>query len=210
MIDLDNRDISRAAARNALLPNLALQAYYGGTGLAGVDNPASGYMSSSPVDYASSVRKAFDNSSPDYLVGLSLHIPICNRVLKSDQYRSDLEYRQSELRIQQLKKQIRIEVRNALYALQQSQARVASAQRGRDLAEKTFEISKQEQQLGAGSNFQTLLAQRDLSLAESSLATAETIYEKGRVELDRAIGATLESHSIAIDDAKQGVVAQSR
>jgi hypothetical protein len=30
------------------------------------------------------------------------------------------------------------------------------------------------------------------------------------VELDRAIGSTLESHNIAIDDAKQGVVVQSR
>src|SRR5579875_3859565 len=161
VIDLDNRNISRAAARNALLPTLDLEAFYGGTGLAGVDNPASGYQSTAPVDYSSSLRGAFNNSSPDYLLGLSLHIPIRNRVLKSDQYRSELEYRQSELRIQQLKKQIRIEVRNALYALQQSQARVASARRGRDLAQKTFDISKQEQQLGSGSNEQTLVAQRD-------------------------------------------------
>jgi outer membrane protein TolC len=204
-IDLDSRNISRAAARNALLPTVSLQAYYGGSGLAGVDNPASGYKSSVPTDYSSSVRRAFDNSSPDYLVGVSVKIPLRNRVLKSDQYRSELEYRQSELLIQQQKKQIRIEVRNALYALQQSQARVASARRGRDLAQKTFDISKQEQQLGAGSNYQTLLAQRDLALAESSLTEAETLYEKSRIELERAVGSTLESHDIAIDDAKQGI-----
>ncbi len=205
-IDLDSRNISRAAARNALLPTVNLQAYYGGSGLAGVDNPASGYESSVPTDYSSSVRRAFDNSSPDYLVGVSVKIPLRNRVLKSDQYRSELEYRQSELLIQQQKKQIRIEVRNALYALQQSQARVASARRGRDLAQKTFDISKQEQQLGAGSNYQTLLAQRDLALAESSLTEAETLYEKSRIELERAVGSTLESHNIAVDDAKQGIV----
>jgi outer membrane protein TolC len=204
-IDLDSRNISRAAARNALLPTVSLQAYYGGSGLAGVDNPASGYKSSVPTDYSSSVRRAFDNSSPDYLVGVSVKIPLRNRVLKSDQYRSELEYRQSELLIQQQKKQIRIEVRNALYALQQSQARVASARRGRDLAQKTFDISKQEQQLGAGSNYQALLAQRDLALAESSLTEAETLYEKSRIELERAVGSTLESHDIAIDDAKQGI-----
>ncbi|QHN04751.1 TolC family protein [Granulicella sp. WH15] len=207
-IDLDSRNISRAAARNALLPTVNLQAYYGGSGLAGVDNPASGYESSVPTDYSSSVRRAFDNSSPDYLVGVSVKIPLRNRVLKSDQYRSELEYRQSELLIQQQKKQIRIEVRNALYALQQSQARVASARRGRDLAQKTFDISKQEQQLGAGSNYQTLLAQRDLALAESSLTEAETLYEKSRIELERAVGSTLENHNIAIDDAKQGIVAK--
>jgi outer membrane protein TolC len=207
-IDLDSRNISRAAARNALLPTVSLQGYYGGSGLAGVDNPASGYESSVPNDNSSAVRRAFDNSSPDYLVGLSVRIPLRNRVLKSDQYRSELEYRQSELLIQQQKKQIRIEVRNALYALQQSQARVASARRGRDLAQKTFDISKQEQQLGAGSNYQTLLAQRDLALAESSLTEAETLYEKSRIELERAVGSTLENHNIAIDDAKQGIVAK--
>jgi outer membrane protein TolC len=209
-IDLNSRDISRAAARNALLPTVSLQAYYGGSGLAGIDNPASGFESSAPTDYTSSVRKAFDNSSPDYLVGLSVRIPLRNRVLKSDQYRSELEYRQSELLIQQQQKQIRIEVRNALYALQQSQARVASARRGRDLAQKTFDISKQEQQLGTGSDYQTLQAQRDLALAESALTEAETLYEKSRVELDRAIGSTLESHNIAIDGARQGIVSQSR
>lgn len=205
-IDLQSRNISRAAARNALLPTVSLQGYYGGSGLAGVDNPATGYESSVPTDYSSSVRKAFDNSSPDYFVGVSVKIPLRNRVLKSDQYRSELEYRQSELLIQQEKKQIRIEVRNALYALQQSQARVASARRGRDLAQKAFDISRQEQQLGAGSNYQTLLAQHDLALAESSLTEAETLYEKSRVELERAVGSTLETYNIQLDQAKTGVV----
>ena len=39
-IDLQNRQISRQAAKNALLPTLALVGFYGGTGLAGESNPA--------------------------------------------------------------------------------------------------------------------------------------------------------------------------
>ena len=210
VLDLQNRNISRSAARNALLPSVSLQAYYGGTGLAGVDNPLSGYPSNAPTSYSSSVSRAFDNSSPDYLVGLSVNIPLRNRVAKSDQYRSELEFRQSELLIQQLKKQIRIEVRNALYALQQSRSRVASAERGKNLAQKTFDIAKQEQQLGAGSNYQTLLAERDLALKESSLAEAETVYEKARVELDRAIGSTLDQYHIVVGDVKAGVVSKAK
>ena len=69
-------------------------------------------------------------------MGLNLNIPIRNRVAKADQYRSELEYRQAELRQQQLKKQIRIEVRNAQYALEQSRARVQAAKKARDLAQK--------------------------------------------------------------------------
>ena len=152
---------------------------------------------------------AFNNTSPDYSVALALNIPIRNRQAKSDQYRSELEYRQSELRIQQLKKQIRIEVRNAQYALEQSSAHVMAAQQSRDLAQKTFDISKQEQKLGAGSNLQTLTAQRDLAIAESLLAASETTFEKSRVELARATGTTLETYHVSIEDAKTGVIAAS-
>lgn len=208
-IDLKNRQISRVAARNALLPTLSMIGYYGGSGLAGKLNPAyQGDNSSSvPLDFGGAVQNAFANSSPDYLVGLKLNIPLRNRVAKADQYRSELEYRQAELRREQLRKQIRIEVRNAQYALQQCAARVQSAQKARDLAQKTFDITKKEQELGAGSNSQTLTAQRDLALAEVDLVTANTTYQKAQIELFRATGTTLERNGIQIDDAIDGTIA---
>ncbi len=75
-------------------------------------------------------ENAWNGSSPDYLVGLNLQLPIRNRVAKADQYRSELEYRQAEVREQQLKKQIRIEVRNAEYALEQGARACDAAQKG--------------------------------------------------------------------------------
>ncbi len=204
-IDLHNRSISNDAARNALLPSLALTGYYGGTGLSGLDNPASNIASTSPLGYGGALQTAFNNSAPDYYVGLSLNLPLRNRVAKSDQYRAELESRQAELRDRQLRKQIRIEVRNAQYALEQSQARVTSALRARDLASRTFDITSKEQTLGAGSAFQTLTAQRDLATAESALVAARTAFQKARIELDRAVGVTLESNSISLDAARAGV-----
>ncbi|WP_371417452.1 TolC family protein [Granulicella sp. S190] len=205
-IDLENRRLSRDAARNALLPTVALTAYYGGSGLAGLQNPASGTISTSPLDYGGALRTAFNNSAPDYYVGLTVNVPLRNRVAKSDQYRAELETRQSELRLQQLKKQIRIEVRNAQYALEQSEARVLSARKGRDLAQKTFDITAKEQELGAGSNYQTLTARRDLAAAESTLVAAMTAYQKAKIEVDRAVGSTLEANDISIESAKLGIV----
>ncbi len=204
-LDLDNRRISQAAARNAVLPSVALTAFYGGTGLAGLPNPASDFVSTAPPDWGGAVKNAFNNTAPDYYVGVSVNIPIRNRIAKSDQYRAELETRQSELRLQQLKKQIRIEVRNAQYALEQSEARVVSARKGRDLAQKTFDITAKEQELGAGSNFQTLTAQRDLAVAESALVAAMTAYQKAKIELDRSVGSTLEANAISIESAKTGV-----
>ncbi len=129
-----------------------------------------------------------------------------NRVAKADQYRSELEYRQSELRMEQLKKQIRIEVRNAQYALEQNRARVQAAGKARDLAQRTFEITKKEQELGSGSSFQTLSAQHDLAVAQLDFVTATTTYEKAKVELDRATGTALEHNGILIQDAINGKV----
>jgi outer membrane protein TolC len=206
-VDLVNRQISRRAARNALLPSLSLVGFYGGSGLAGPLNPlCKGCTSSVPVDFAGALQNTFNNSSPDYYVGLNLNIPLRNRVAKADQYRSELEYRQAELRLEQLKKQVRIEVRNAQYSVEQTGARVQAARKARDLAQRTFDITKKEQDLGAGSSYQTLSAQRDLALAELDLVTAMTVFEKAKVELDRATGATLEHNGIQLQNAVNGTV----
>jgi len=210
-VDLINRQISRKAARNALLPSLSLAAFYGGSGLAGSLNPVynvPGVPNSSnvPIDYSGALSNAFNNTAPDYYIGLNLNIPIRNRVAKADQYRSELEYRQAELRREELRKQIRIEVRNAEYAVEQTAARVEAARKARDLAQRTFEITRKEQTLGAGSTYQTMTAQRDLALAELDLVTAKTVYEKARVEVDRATGVTLEHNGIEIQDAIKGTI----
>lgn len=215
-LDLTNRRISSQAVRNALLPSLSLVGFYGGSGLAGPLNPAYNpaltgvpNVSTVPVDYSGALQNSFNNTAPDYYIGLNLSIPIRNRVAKADQYRSELEYRQAELRREELKKQIKIEVRNADYALQQTAARVDAARKARDLAQRTFEITKKEQDLGAGSIFQTMTAQRDLSLSQLDLYSAMTVYEKAKVELDRATASTLAHNGIEIQDAIKGTVSNS-
>jgi outer membrane protein TolC len=196
------------------LPSVSLVGFYGGSGLAGPLNPIyniQGVPNSStvPTDFAGSLENTFNNTNPDYYIGLNLNIPIRNRVAKADQYRSELEYRQAEVRREQLRKQIRIETRNAQYALEQTAARVAAARKARDLAQRTFEIMQKEQTLGAGSTFQTLAAQRDLALAELDLVTAMTVLEKAKVELDRATGSTLEHNGVLIQDAITGTLSAS-
>jgi len=203
--NLKNRDISRVAVNNALLPSVNLVGTYGGTGLAGITSPGSNVTSTVPTGYTGSFTNAFNNSAPTYYVGLNVTIPLRNRQAKSDQYRSELETRQAEILLQQQRKQIRIEVRNAQYALQQSQARVAAAAKARDLAAKTFDITGKEQQLGAGSAVETLTARQALATAESALVAARTAYQKARVELQRAIGTTLTENAVSVESARTGV-----
>jgi outer membrane protein TolC len=83
---------------------------------------------------------------------------------------------------------------------------VDAARKARDLSQRTFDIMQKEQKLGAGSNQQTLAAEHDLALAASALVTAETAYEKARIEVRRASGSVLEDYGISIAAAKAGEV----
>ncbi|MGH8458835.1 MAG: TolC family protein, partial [Nevskiales bacterium] len=223
-IDLTNRDINQKAARNAMLPTVDLVAWYGASGLAGDQNPniTCGNVNASPppnctpappavgsiqrTGWPNAFRDLFDHSNPDYAIGFNVTIPLRNRAAQADQVRSELEYRQAQLRLRQLENQVGIEVRNAQFALQQNRARVDAATKGRQLAQESLDAEQKKYALGASTNFQVLQAQRDLTLAESNLVTARSAYEKTRVELDRVTGLTLARNNISMGDAESGMV----
>ncbi|MBS1803444.1 MAG: TolC family protein [Acidobacteria bacterium] len=205
-LDQSNRELTRKTARNALLPQLTLYGFYSGTGVGGTPIPGTGGTIVAPSGFGGTIANTFNNSSPEYQVGFNLQMPLRNRVSKADQYRTELEYRQSQVYAEELKKNIVIEVRNARYSVEQGASRVAAARQARDLAQRTLDIMQKEQKLGAGSNQQTLTSEHDLSVAESALVTAQTAYEKSRILLKQATGSVLESYGISIADAKSGVV----
>jgi outer membrane protein TolC len=203
--------INLKAINNELLPSLNAYGLFAGYGTGGPLNkncdlsPAE-CQSTLPTTTSGVLEDAFNYSSPEYQVGFTLNITIRNRVYKADQYRAQLNFRQSQITYEQQKKSIRFDVRNSQFALEQAQARVDAAQKAKDLAQRTFDITKQEQQLGAKSSLDTLVAQNALAVAESTLDAAQTAYEIAKVDIDRAIGETLDRTGVSIDDAKSGVV----
>lgn len=220
-IDLENRRITDKSARNALLPTLDLFAFYGASGLAGPQNPLTtcagpvctpGELGQGLIPPGTVPRtglnnafaRLFDSSAPDKGIGVNLTVPLRNRAAQADAVRSQLEFRQAELRLQQLKNQIGIEVRNAEFALQQNRARVEAAQKGRQFAQQSLEAEQKKYALGASTNFLVLQAQRDLTQAEVNLVGAMAAYEKSRVELDRVTGNTLARNNIRFEEAALG------
>jgi len=208
-IDLTNRDLSRKSAANALRPAVDLVGWYGASGLAGVQNPNNADLPPGSIPRSglpNAFASLFRNDFPDYGVGVNLIIPLRNRTAQADQIRSQLEYRQAQLHLQQLQNQIGIEVRNAQFALLQSRARVETNLKARKLAQDTFDIEQKKYALGASTSYQVLQAQRDLAQAESTYVSAMSAYEKARVELDRATGLTLAHSGIEIQEAETGQV----
>jgi outer membrane protein TolC len=216
-MDLSNRDITRKGAANALKPQVDFVAWYGASSLAGVQNPA--YAGPPlcntppcpplrPSGLSSAFSDLFKNNTPDYAVGLNLTIPLRNRAAQADQIRSQLEYRQAQLHLQQLQNQIAIEVRNAQFALIQNRSRVEAARKARDLAQQTFDVEQKKKALGASTSNLVLQADRDLAQEESNFVAAMSTYEKSIVELDRATGLTLAHTGIEIEEAVRGQVQQ--
>jgi outer membrane protein TolC len=207
-MDLTNRDITRKGASNALKPQVDLVAWYGASSLAGDTNSKYQGKGVSPSGYSTAFTELFKNNTPDYAVGLNVSIPLRNRGAQADQIRSQLEYRQAQLHLQQLQNQIGIEVRNAQFALIQNRSRVEAARKARDLAQQTFDVEQKKKALGASTSNLVLQADRDLAQEESNFVAAMSTYEKSIVELDRATGLTLAHTGIEVEDAVQGQVRQ--
>ena len=194
-----------------LLPRLDLYGLYSGAGLAGPKNPGCTLTpeqcsSNLPTGFPGMFQNIFNYSSPEYQVGMTLAINLRNRQAKADQFRAVLDYRQSQISSEQQQKTILFDVRNARFALEQAQARVDALQKARDLAQRTFEITGQEQKLGAKSSYDVLVTQNLLAIAESALVDAQTKYENAKVDIERATGKTLQRTGVSIEDAKTGVV----
>lgn len=205
-------EMSLKSIRSELLPSLNVYGFYTGSGIAGPRNPDCNLsnpaecQSDLPTGFGSMFENTFNYSSPEYQFGMNLSINLRNRVAKADQFRASLEFRQRQITFEEQKKSIRFDVRNSLFALQQAQARVDAAMKARDLAQHTFDVTQQEQQLGAKSSSDALSTQHDLSIAESLLVAAQTASEKAKVDIDRATGETLEQTGVSIEEAKTGVV----
>jgi outer membrane protein TolC len=209
LIDLTNRDINKKAARNALLPTIDLFGFYGGSAVGGNPNPAlcaTSGVGCNTTGYGSVFGNLFDSSGPDKGGGIQLTIPIRNRAAQADQVRSELEYRQAELRLQQQQNTIGINVRNAQFTVQQNRARVEAAVKGRELAQQSLDAEQKRYQLGASTSFNVLQSQRDMVQAESNYVAAVAAYEKSRVSLEQVTGLTLQRNNISLDDATAGKV----
>jgi len=216
-IDLNSRDINVKAVRNAMLPTLDAFAYYGGSGLGGDLNnqctfqnvmcsPPPVFHSANSVSYGGTLNELVNSTAPDKGVGLTLSIPIRNRLAQSNQVRAALEYRQALVRQHQLENQVRVEVRNAQFDVHQNRAAVQAAQSAVDLARQTFDADQQKLKVGLTTQTAILQDAATLTTSESNLVSAEAAYEKSRIELDRATGLLLDHAGIDIGDATRGEV----
>jgi outer membrane protein len=215
VMTLKNDEITLKGERNGLLPQLDVYAFYGASGLGGSQSPYCVNFETAAacppgtyptISYGTAFSNLFNSSSPNKGAGVTLSIPIRNRQAQSAQARSELEYRQAQMRLQQLYVQTRMQVVNAQYALTNDRAAVQSAQATRDYDRQSVDAELKKLHLGASTTALVLQQQRALATAESTLIAATAKYAIDRAALSQILASTLDRYSISITDAVTGNV----
>jgi outer membrane protein TolC len=220
-INLTNAEISRKSLKNALRPTLDAYAFYGASALAGEQTPLlppcdfpgaiPGQNCLNPgtiprSGYPNAFHDLFNSSGPDKGIGVSLNIVIRNRAAQSEQVRSELEYRQSQVGLQQIENTITIQVRQAQFSVQQNYAALQAAIAARDYAKENLGAEQKKFSYGASTPTLVLQASSNLTTAESNVLNAAANYEKSKVALDQSTAETLTKLGIDIADAESGQV----
>jgi len=215
---MKNNEITIKAEKNGLLPQIDAYAFYGASALGGAQNPTRICNFSDPtapcpplpqVSYRNTFGSLFDSSGPDKGVGVNITITLRNRVAQADQARSQMEYRQSQMRLQQLYTQVRINVINGQYALTNDRAQVKAAQAARDYALQSLDAEQKKYKLGASTSANVLQQERNLAASENTLISDTAVYAKDRAALSQLLSNTLDKYGISIEDVARGELAQA-
>ena len=218
-LQIDNSEISLKGSKNALLPELDLLASLQNSGLSGQantlqppNNTGTPFVRNADPFYiggfGNALSQIFSRNFPNYGIGLQLTIPLRNRVAQADVIRDELQLRQTQVRLQQLENQIRLEVENALLVLQRARAGYDAAVETRQLQEEALQAEQERFGVGASTTFMVIQYQRDLAQARSTEVASQGTYAKARAALERATGLTLRNNGISIDEAYRGQVAR--
>ncbi|HTV83590.1 MAG TPA: TolC family protein [Acidobacteriaceae bacterium] len=218
ILTLRNDEITLKGAKNGLLPTLDVSAFYGATGLGGAVSPycsnpllmefgyTKGCASLSSTGYDDAFQNLFNSSGPDKGVEFNLNIPIRNRPAQAEQARSQIEYRQEEMRLQQLYMQIRMNVTSEQYALTNDRAAVRAAGATEQYDQQSLDAEIKKLHLGASTTANVLLQQRNLSGADAQLIAARARYATDRSALEETLASTLDRYGISIVDAASGQI----
>jgi outer membrane protein len=193
--------------RNQTKPQIDLVASYGLSGTAGAPaqvTDQNGVPQPARVSpefiggYGASLGNLFNNDSHTARVGLSISLPLRNRMAKANLGSALATGHQLELQKERQRLAIEIEVRNAMQSVEMSRQRIATARAAREYAEQQLAGEEKKFAAGLSTTFLVLTRQTDLSQARGTELRAMTDYNKAVADLQKAVSTTLSSNDIQI------------
>lgn len=175
MLRVDTAVIEQAVARNKLLPDLTLQ-----------------------------LSRSRDHTGrSDSRVRLGAVIPLNDRSPELGRLRADNELRKARRNLAELRESIRIEVRQAVSAVEVGRRLTELARGVRELAEENLEIERMKFGQGLSSTFEVAASEDDLVRAEQAEVDALIDWLDALTTLDRVAGRTLATWGIDLEAVAQ-------
>jgi outer membrane protein len=191
-INLRNQGITIKAVRNALLPSLDVFAAYAPSGLTGSLGPA--------------LSQVLRDRYPSYSYGVSLSIPIRNRIAQADAARAMLEERQLAMKLRQAQNQAVWDVSKAVSAVHQADSQLDAAIKVAGLARESLSMEETKFKVGQAKASEVITAQTSLATAEDNVVKERATYAKALIQFEQATGTILQRNDIVLQNAIQGRV----
>jgi outer membrane protein TolC len=215
VLNLKNDQITLKGVKNGLRPTVDLYGFYGSTALGGAANPSCDPAENgphgcdiTPANYGNVFTNMFNGETPDRGVGVNIQIPLRNRPAQALESRSLIEYRQDQLKLQEIYNQIRIGVINAQYALTNDRASVQAAMATREYNTQALDAEKKKFKYGASTTALVLQQERNLAASENTVTSTMATYARDRASLEQILANTLQKYNIGIGDGVSGTVTQ--
>ena len=181
----ETREINTKFAKNQILPTLSLQ---GTMGLAGLGK-----------DYTDSVNQNLSGDFYNYGGGLVLSYPLGNRSAWSTYNKRQLEAKNAEASLVNVRQQIIVGVREAVRRVQTDFKRIETTRSARIMAEKQLQAEQERLKVGLSTTRFVLDFQRDLAMAQGNELRAIVDYNKALSNLARHKATTLDRYNLQLN-----------
>jgi outer membrane protein TolC len=206
-------DVTLKFLGNQLKPQVDLQANYGFQGLGGTQLLKSttqlGGSNTTivPGGIGDTFNTLFTNAYPTWTAQLVVSYPLGLSTQKANVSRARVQISQVQAQLKQIELQVATDVTNAAINVQSGVERVQASQAAREFAQKTLEAEQSKFEVGMSTNYNVILAQRDLATAQSNELQSVLNYRKSLVELERLQQTTLQTLNITVLSVTGGATA---
>jgi outer membrane protein len=189
--NLEANDITLDLLSNQTLPQADLIARYQASGVGGTRFETTGNSVNRivtaviPGGYLDALDTLFRQKLPTWSFQVNFSYPLGTSAADAAIARARIQQSQIEVQLRQLELQVTSDISNAAVQVQNTAERVQAALAARDLAQQQLDAENSKFGVGMSTNYQVVLAQRDLATAQNAELQAILAYRRAVVEFER-------------------------
>jgi len=183
--NIESSDLNTKLAKNKLLPRLEFQ---GSVGLRGLGK-----------DVSDTLERTTSTDFYNMGAGMVLSYPLGNRSAKSQYRRRQLETTQAKNTLQNVRRQVIVDTKEAVRRVQTDFKRMATTRIARKLANRQRAAEQERLNFGLSTTRQVLDFQRDEAIARVKELRAILDYNQSLANLHRSTASTLDQYNISLE-----------